>query len=76
MPLFELAHENLISPYWRILPPAAWTLFCILLVVLQSNQYVSARFLMTLVVIPAGQWGCAFASWIIAFLMQKCIPLR
>ena len=68
--IFGLPLWSRISPYWRILPPACWFLFAILVVVLADD--IENSFPMGLVAIPAGQLGCAFAAWIILYLFTLC----
>jgi len=72
--IFGLPFWKNISPYWRILPAGGWLLFAILLVV--CNDEISNHYLMTLVVIPAGQWGCAFLTWLVLYAFAVCLPKR
>ena len=72
--IFGLPLWKNISPYWRILPPALWLLFAILVVVcvdVIENSYLTA-----LIFIPAGQYGCAVAAWLIIWLFTWCIPRK
>jgi hypothetical protein len=72
--IFGLPFWKDISFYWRLIPSIGWILFTIIFIVAQDK--IPNNFLMSLVVIPAGQWGCAFASWVITWVLMKTLPKK
>ena len=72
--IFGFPFWRSISPFWRIGPPLAWTIFAILIVTLQED--VRNSYLTGMITIPAGQWACALAAWLIILGMSKCMPTR
>jgi len=70
--IFSLPFWYKISPYWRIIPPVLWFIFAFAIIL--GNAAVPNRFLMGIFVIPAGQWGCAFLSWLISYIFILCLP--
>ena len=73
--LYGLPFWQKISPYWRILPAAAWITFAVS-VVLASEDVPNKNIGLGLGSIPAGQWACAFAAWLILLLLRKIMPER
>ena len=63
--IFGLQMWREISPWWRLLPGILWFIFAI--VTVTAIPEVKNSFLSGLVTIPAGQWGCAFAAWLIIY---------
>ena len=63
--IFGLQMWRDISPWWRLLPGVVWFIFAI--VTVTAIPEVKNSFLSGLVTIPAGQWGCAFAAWLIIY---------
>ena len=73
--LYGLPFWQKISPYWRILPAVAWITFAVS-VVLASEDVPNKNIGLGLGSIPAGQWACAFAAWLILLLLRKIMPER
>ena len=70
--IFGLPFWQDISPWWRIIPPAVWISFSVLVVVL--NEDVNNGYLMSLVSIPSGQWGLGFGAWFFIWLFALILP--
>ena len=73
--MYGLPFWRKISPYWRILPAVLWLTFAIS-VVLASDSIPNKNIGLGLGSIPAGQWACAFAAWLILLLLTKIMPDR
>merc|ERR1711990_1048146 len=53
-------------------PAICWLIFAIVIVL--AVDVIPNNFLMGLMMIPLGQWGCAVAAWLILFVFTKCMP--
>lgn len=71
--LYGLPFWQKINPYWRILPAAAWLTFAVT-VVLATPSIPNKNLGLGLGSIPAGQWACAFAAWLILLILRKIMP--
>ena len=72
--LYGLPFWRHISPWWRFIPAVGWIAATVLTVTVTDD--ISNGTLSTLVMIPSGQWACAFAAWLIIYALQWCMPRR
>lgn len=73
--LYGLPFWYKINPYFRLIPAICWIIFAVTVVVAVPaipNSYLG----LGLGSIPAGQWACSFAAWLILLVLFKCMPNR
>ena len=66
--LYGLPFWRKISPWWRFVPAVVWIVATVVAVTVTDD--ISNSRLSTLVMIPSGQWACAFAAWLIIYALQ------